>query len=250
MSDISLKLKANELGKDLENLAEETEAELNDAVKNLAHAAYAQLAARVQAMKMNAQNRQAYLKGLDFMDLGENSYLITLNGDWPNMLEEGFSGYDMKDSLLNSTKTVTEGSRAGQSWVQKNKKDGSKFAHVPFQQKPFAVSGDLQQDLKAMTARNMEGAEQRLTKTFKDPSGKPISGKVATARSENPLLDRVTKYQKVSESGRVQSIYMTFRTISENSEGWRHPGFGGYGLFEEIESYVETELDRIIEILL
>lgn len=253
MADISLFMKAKELGKSLEKLAPQVEGELQAAVQNLAFATHASMVAKIQSMRMNPKNRQDYLRGLHFKDLGNDNYLIYLDGEWANKLEDGFGPFNMKDTLLNSQKTVEVGSRAGQPWVQQNAQ-GKKYAAVPFEHKPYsgdAGSGDLGADIKKMTALNSAGKSQKLTKTFKDIDGNPIAGKVATVtETDNPNLKGLTKYQHVHASGRVSSVYMTFRYISENSDGWQHPGHSGYQIFKEAEEYVDAEMGNILKTIL
>jgi uncharacterized alkaline shock family protein YloU len=53
MSDISFKIRAEALGKTIEELAPKVEQEINEAVKNLAHAAYTAITAKVQSMSIN-----------------------------------------------------------------------------------------------------------------------------------------------------------------------------------------------------
>lgn len=252
MSDISLKLTAEKLGKDLEDISGRVEEELNQAVRDLSQAAYASMVAQIQQTKMDPNNRADLLRGLKFDDLGDNSYLIYLEGNWANMLEGGFPPYDMKQTLLSSNKRVAVGQRAGEPWVRTSKQ-GKKYAAVPFDVKKTSagMSGDLSADLKQMFAKNRQGKEQRLTKVFKDELGNPLSGKVATASHEsNPFLQRVAKFQKVYESGRTSSIYMTWRMVHEDSPGWQHPGFEGHNFFEETERQIESELENILQTLL
>ncbi len=252
MSDISLKLRAEALGKAIENLAPQVEQELNYAVKNLAYAAHASMVAKIQSMNLNPKNRADYLRGLKISNLGNDSYLISLDGDWANKLEEGFPSYDMKETLLKSSKTVGVGPRAGLPWVRTSK-EGKKYAAVPFEHKQsFPTSGgDLGKDIGEMFAINAKGQVQQLNKIFKDIDGNPVSGKVATITgAANPNFEGLTKYQHVSPKGNVSSVYMTFRFISENSSGWIHPGFSGYQIFKEAEEYVKNELDSIIQTLI
>lgn len=254
MADIEITVIADELGKSLKNLAPQVEAELQAAVGNLAQAAYAAMVAKVQKMSLDPKNRQAYLKALKFQDLGDATWLIYLDGDWPNKLESGYGSYSIKDLLLKSQKIVQVGTRSGQPWVQKNKK-GKKFAHVPFEHKPFSgekMSGDLGEDIKKIMASNRQGQMQPITETFKDLEGKPLQGKVAQAGEHptNPNLSGLVKYQTVSPSGKVSSIYMTYRTVSEDSAGWTHPGHNGYQLFKEAEDYVKSELRNILDTIL
>lgn len=252
--DLSLKLTAEKLGKSLENLGDQLEDQVNEAVKNLANAAYASMISQIQASKMEAKNRQDYLKGLQFEDLGNNTYLIVLDGDWANKLEDGFPAFDLKSKLLQSNKTVEVGSRAGQKWVREG--ENGKYAAVPFEHKPYAAgSGDMAADIKKLSAMNRQGQQQRLTKTFKDNFGNPIAGKVASVRGKDlpegvsKHLAGVTKYQHTYENT-TQSIYMTYRFVSENSSGWYHPGWKGWHFFDQAERDVEMELENIVKNLL
>lgn len=250
MTDISMKFLADKLGKDLENISKTLETQLNQAVADAANAAYANIIANAQQQLTGT--RQDYLKSLNFTKLGDNSYLISLEGKHANAIEDGFVGFDMKTGMLNSTKIVQVGSRAGEKWVKKNK-EGKKYATVPFEHSPFSKvpkTGDLAKDIKKLTALNRQGIQQKLTSTFKDDLGKPLVGKVATASSEIAKLDKMTKFQHVSEKGKVSSIYMTFRRVSEDSDGWFHKGYKGLHAFEQAEAYVERELENILNTLL
>lgn len=252
MSDISLKVRADKLGKSLENLAPRVEAEINQAIESLAHAAYTKMVATVQASRLSDPNKTNYLKNLKFEVLGNNTYLIYLEGEWPNKLENGTGSYSLRELLLKSQKIVQVGSRAGQPWVQKNK-EGGKFAHVPFDHKASAPTGDLSKDIKSLMALGRNGVAQPIGKTFKDEFGKPLQGKVAQVSKgdvTNPNLAGLVKYQHVHKSGKVSSTYMTFRTISEHSRDWVHPGLAGLNVFQDAEEEVTKEMDNILKVLL
>jgi hypothetical protein len=262
MADISFKIRAEALGKSLENLAPKVEEEINMAVKNLAQAAYTAMVSKMQGMSANPKNRQDYLKSLKFEELGENSYLIHLDGEWANKLEKGFSSYSMKEILLGSTKIVQVGPRTGQPWVQKAK-DGHKFAYVPFDHHPYSkdVGGDLGSDIGKLMGTSMDGTKKSILDTFTGLDGKPIDS--GTGKNTRPVarvkelpegmnknLLGMAKFQKVQEDGKVSSVYMTWRAISETGKDWKHPGFAGYQLFEEAERYVAEEMDNIIRTVL
>lgn len=251
MADLSIRISAQKLGKSLENLSKEVEEGIQGAVKNLANTAYASMVAQVQASSMSPTNRQDMLRGLQFMDLGDNTYLIYLDGDWANKLEDGFGSYSIKDELLKSKKKVAVGERAGQDWVRKSKA-GKKYAAVPFEHKPYAAqAGDLDSEIKKMKAFNRQGEMQDITQTFFDNFGKPIAGKVASVKNaDHPFLQGLTKYQHVSESGNVSSIYMTYRMVHQDSPGWQHPGFGGFHFFDKAEQEIEKELENIVKAFL
>ena len=252
MADFSLKFRADELGKSIAGIGKQLEDELDSAVADLAHGAYAKIAADAQSKIGNPDSRQEYLKGLEILELGSGSYLVTLQGERANKLEEGYDSYSLKESLLSSNKVVQVGPRAGQPWVQKNQENGQKFAHVPISMRPASkeAGNDLGKEIQAMMGKNNQGRQQRITKIFRDATGKPIEGRVASGISDNPLLDKVTKYQKVSKNGNVSSTYINYRTVAESSSGWQHPGHDGYNLFKDAEEWVAAELDNIIGTLL
>ncbi len=253
MSDFNVRFIADSLGKSVEKASEKVVAELNQAVKNLAHAAHASVIAHVQGSRMAQSNRRDYLKGLNFDQIGDNSYLISLDGEWPNKLEEGFPAYDMRQVLLASQKVVGVGPRAGQPWVRLNK-DGGKYAAVPFEHRPHAGKPtDLAAQIKNLFAMNRQGVVQEMSKTFTDDFGKPLAGKVATVLpgAEVPKnLENLAKYQHVSKSGRVSSLYVTYRMVSEDGKGWQHPGHPGNHIFKKVEAELQKELENIIRVLL
>lgn len=256
MSDkfsIDVEAALERFGKSLENLGSELEEQVNVAVRDIAYATHAEIVAKAQT-GLNA-TRNDYLKALEFVDLGDNSYLISLNGSWANQLEKGYGSYNLTEKLLKSQKIVDVGSRSGEPWVQKAQ-DGHKFAHVPLHKNPTAKggrSGDLAAQIKNMKATNASGRKQKITSVFKDVNGNPQQGKVAIGRSENPYLDQLVKYQKTmvnEKTGKAQtsSIYINYRTISEIAEPWMHPGFEGLHAFEDAQAYVEKQLNDFIVI--
>lgn len=258
MSEINIKLKAQALGKDLEELAYEAEEELKEAIHNVVQSGYASIVGSAQ-LELHS-SRKDYLSGLKLHEIGENEYLIILDGKFANALESGYSSYDVKKGMMNSKKIVNVGPRSGLPWVQESKEDGHKFAHVPFQHKPFskeAASADLGAAIRKLKAFNRQGVEQKFTKLFTDESGSPLQGKVAVVNKVKgfPELDRITKYQKTytnEKTGKesVQSLYMTFRTISENGGGWEHPGYEGLKAFDDAEQWMDTQIDEILNRLL
>lgn len=243
--------------KQLEQASDQVIGEIKGAVKDLANAAYANIVASAQSKLKTT--RLDYLKGLKFDSLGDDTYLISLEGQFPNAIEDGWGPFNMKDKMLSSTKTVQVGSRAGQPWVQKGKK-GQKYAHVPFEKKPFSKdlpTGDMASMIKKFKAVNAKGRVQNFTSIFKDEGGKPIEGKVASVRNTGiPGLENVTKYQKIytnTNTGKqvTSSVYLTFKTVSELSpaDAWYNKGFAGAHFFKETEDFVEEQMNNILKLL-
>lgn len=242
------------IGKDIQDSLDSIKSDINQAIKDAAYAAYASIVANAQA-KLH-DTRLDYLKGLTIVDLPGNAYLISLEGNWPNKIEDGYSAYNMQEVLLASQKMVEVGRRSGQPWVQiaKDKKTGEehKYAYVPFHRNPSAKGkgSNMADAIKEMTAINAQGRQQRLTKTFKDKEGNPLEGKVAIGRSDDAKLDHLVKYQKVymTSSGkpRTESIYINYRAISEIGKPWIHSGYSGAHFFQEAEGELKKQIDAIV----
>ena len=82
-----------------------------------------------------------------------------------------------------------------------------------------------------------------------------MQGKVASIKDTGVKnLDGVTKYQKtyINKSGKetTQSLYMTYRIVHEDSDGWHHPGYAGLKGFDEAERWLDSEIDNILETLI
>lgn len=249
--EFEVKMKALDLGLEIDRLSDSLQKQLKDDVKNLAHAAYAKIVAEAQA-KLQSTG-QDYLKNLKFEQVGSDGYIIYLDGG-VDYLEDGYSSFDMKPGILKSNSKVSKGSRAGQPWVRESK-DGHKYAVVPFEHQPFSKApqgANMADAVKKLTAKNSRGRKQKITSIFKGKDGKPLEGKVAVARSDDPLYDQLTKYQKVitTKTGKqkVQSTYVTYRIVSELQSGkWIHPGFEGLGAFAQLEKYVDEQLTKILQ---
>lgn len=259
-------INAEALKRGLTQIALSKVEEIRQAVKDTAHAAYASIIAKAQS-KLTSTRRD-YLSGLQFETISPDNYVIYLDGNWPNGIEDGWAPYDMKQQLLKSRKVVTQGSRAGQPWVQKGKKQ-QRYAHVPFEHgtgNGASGASDLAGVIKNLKAHNLKtGKMQRMGSTFKDASGKVLQGKVATFRYppeeaamglSHPRLEGVTKYQKTVKNlqgkMRTKSLYVTYRTISDLSPSnkWQNKGFAGLNAFSDAEKYVESEIENIIRTIL
>lgn len=194
-------------------------------------------------------SRAEYVRGLQetrsFKQTGKMSYEISLIGQLANMMELGFSSYDMKPGLL-----------AGPS--AKVSATGKRYATVPFTHYPGANTPDrsnrvpnYKADLaKIMKAYNMAGV-------FKSKSGRPLTGKVATAKNTSaivnkmkphhtaPIFEGMTKTQK----GSSHSTYTTFRRVSQSSlpESWIHPGVAAKLIMPQVVAWAEKRIGLILQ---
>lgn len=230
-------MRAEELGKSLENASKEIQAAVQIAVAQTARATFNN-GVRLVNQKLKT-SKADYLNNFFLDKLSDTSYVIWLQGKIPNMIESGFDSFDIKEGLLRSTKAKTG-------------KDGKKWITVPFRIKPFSTAPlNLRQTLIRENAlQNIKN--QGLLKSIK-VGGNALQGIVAklknTGRSET---EGMVKIQKTYEK-RTSSTYMTFRRVSENSPAysWLHPGWRpGAQIFPAMEQYLTSEIDNIIQKLL
>jgi hypothetical protein len=222
----------------MENLAPSVEREVSKAIQETAAAAYATIVAKANA-KLHS-TRSQYLQGLTFEDLGDNQFLISLEGKWAEALEDGYPSFDMSKGLLNAKNVKTA-------------KDGHKYTHIPMERKIEAPAGaaNMVDAIKAMSATNAAGRKQSMADLFTNAQGNPIVGKVATSKSENPMLNNLVKYQsRDADTGNIRSIYINYRTISENGKPWINKGFSGIKAFDDAEAEIISKIDQIIKDLM
>jgi hypothetical protein len=214
--------------------------------------------------------KMTYMNALSFKEDG-GVYTISLDPS-ANHLETGYMGFSMKEGMLSSEAIVKTGKRAGEKWVRTGK-DGSRYAAVPFEHNPSArtdmdqkiqiglggetTKGDLRRDMKALMAafgangllkdaagQNVQGKAWTMTKSQEGPqwSFKDAMGNTSTrTQMASPLLSGLTKIQSGNKSA-----YLTWRIVSDKSDGWRHPGFSGIAVFPELNTWVSNTLDQKI----
>lgn len=254
--EIIIELEAAKLGKSLQYISEAAVNAIQNAVRDLAHATFAEIVSKAQSSLHTT--RLDYLKGLRFDIIGPNEYFIHLDGKIPNDIENGWAPYSNKENLLKSTKRVSIGKRAGQPWVQKAK-DGSRYAFVPFERKlstPIKGASDLAGLLGGIKMKNAAGNMQKLTSIFKDVNGSPINGQVAVVKNlGDSIFNNLVKYQSVTkgEDGKVsiKSTYMNYRTVSDKGNSrWMNKGYGGLKAFDAAEAHVRQEVQNILQTIL
>ncbi|MNW28251.1 hypothetical protein D3C74_50730 [compost metagenome] len=182
--------------------------------------------------------RTDYLLGLnadDSIEMEAFGGSLTLRGKWPNMLESGFSAFDMKDGF-------------GKSSKKKMKKDGGWYMTIPMRHTTpgtvgSAVGGQAMPDDIYAQARLLSGG-QRLRGTEKSyPAQTSWTGYQHKSGKFEGMQRNQMDYEKVK-----QSAYFTFRRVSDKSDdaSWKHPGFVGIKAIEEVEPWTRATFQRVL----
>lgn len=236
--EIKVSIEAEKLGKSLDNLSKELEQALYNAVDELAFAAKDR-AIQLAQSKLKT-TREDYINGLTLEKIDENIWLLSLQGDLPNAVEDGWPSFDQKSGLINGPK-----SKIG--------KNGSRYNTVPFQIRPYSETPLNQRSSNLRDIAKSIIKERKLDRIFKDTNtGLPKQGIVARVRNTGIKdLEGMVKVQKTYNKI-TQSQYFTFRRVSSNSDPskWIHPGYNGARIFPMIEEFIKSELEHILSKLL
>ena len=201
--------------------------------------------------------RTSYMQGLTLSSPGEikekQLATVELHGALNNMIEQGASSWDLRDTLLAKNPKKRTG------------KNGNTYAFIPFRQ---ATPGNY----GAMPEKVYEEAK-KLAPTMTSPGGTtPNGGKASTswgARLQSGLAPKAKdhhttdvyagmyRYAKTYKSA-TGSQYKTFRTISSRTStdpsakgnrhpaSWIHPGFEARNFLKLAGEFIEKHAEGII----
>jgi hypothetical protein len=206
-------------------------------------------------------SRDIYIQGLrqaESFKASESAmgmkFEISLVGEMPNNFEFGMGSFDMK--------TVRPGWLGGMR--AKIGKDGKKYVTIPMRHstgsgarmgytgKAAAIEGP---NLKTQLRRAVK--QYGLDKMVMTATGQVAEGTVARipkGAPVHPYLKGMVRTQKALDvpKWRGSGQLTTFRRLSENSKpsAWIHPGLKAANLLPEVESWLDSQLDRVIEMIL
>ncbi|MCH9839316.1 hypothetical protein K0U83_26880 [bacterium] len=197
-----------------------------------------------------------YVAGIDYREHNDK-VVISLAGRVPNMIEQGWSGGDMRTWLLSGPKARTA-------------KDGSRYATVPFRHGTPGTGG---RNVGREMPKPIHNAAKKLMPTLSRPTS-PTGARGATqyggrlkphARMRKATRDILERKEKPWHATSVymgmireqktygkatQSQYMTFRRISSKvkrgEKHWVHPGITPRHFAKQVQSYVEGMASSII----
>lgn len=226
------------------------------------------------------RTEQDYVRGIQPVEMttGEGVVVasVTLLGSWPNMLEEGFAPYDMRDTLLGPNVPVVPRGERGKHLS----KSGGYYRTISFrmtgptstgrnaQKVTDAYAKQLGEERARKLGRQAWRAMKKLEAGTSNPGEKTKWGeRLKTAgtaldvrgRSHKlitnadgsktlvrhggkehavPLFEGAMRQQQTYQRA-TQAFHGTMRTISTGQpEGWIHPGYAGARLLPEVEHYI------------
>lgn len=187
-------------------------------------------------------SRPLYLQGLDFnsvvypFDNDSFAGAVILRGKFPNMLESGFSSFDMKVGFSKSTRKHPS-------------KDGGWYLTIPLRHSTpnsFMYGKPMSKKIYAQAKKLGHMESLRVY------GGQTTSWNGYMRKSNiDDSLTRIIKSYRNTNTGKTfnQSQYLTFRRVSDKSDplSWWHPGFSGVKMAQQLEPYATQIFKAEIE---
>lgn len=185
--------------------------------------------------KLNS-SRPLYLMGLDFNSVvypyGNNAFCgaVELHGKLPNMLETGFSSFDMKVGFSKSSKAI-------------QKKGGGWYLTIPLRHSTpgsFMYGSPMSKSIYSQAKKL--GNREHLS--FPGAGNTSWTG----YRHKNKIHDGLTRIIK-NYNNTSQSQYITWRRVSDKSDpkSWMHPGYAGIKVAEKLGPFANDTFSKLLE---
>lgn len=191
-----------------------------------------------KAQQKLSSTRMQYLMGLDFKDSvqfpyngNSNEGAVILKGKLPNMIEDGYAPFDMKDGFALSSK-------------KKPTKSGGWELTIPIRHgtpKTFEWGKPMEKEIYAQAKK----LKHLGSLSIKDGQVTSWAG----YQHKNNVYDGLTRVIK-DYGGTKQSQYVTFRKVTDKSEpnSWMHPGYKGVHIADELKPYAKRTFEHALKI--
>jgi len=208
-----------------------------------------------------------YLQAIQPIDVGKNTWTISLVGEIAHLIENGAPRLDMRTTLLGPNVPVAPMGKKG----KRENKDGGFYRAIPFRHKnmskglPYAGRqgtlnrGSLNQKVLARAkaiGRNVHREAKNLTSTTTQAYGGRAKKGTRLAAGLAPKLKAhhktdiyagMIKQSKTYEKA-TQNTYMTFRTISTNvTEGWIRKPLPARHYAEDVNTFVSKMIPKALD---
>jgi len=221
-------------------------------------------------------SKEAYVDGIQPVEVLPRMRVIALVGWLPNAIENGAEPYDMRETLLGPGSTIrrqgkkgayasvpfrhgTPGSR-GQSGTPMGAAygpthSGSRRAGDLMSPQGARELGTRIYDMAKRLSPTKVGQGQRTRWGERLPAGFAPLLRGANPAHPDPRMRQGHKTdiyagmvrERHTYEKATQTQYMTWRTISEASpQGWIHPGIEAHHLVDQVSAYVDRIVPRVI----
>lgn len=241
MADIKIDIGTNidEIGKSVDELSQQMVKDVQTAVGQLSRNVENEAIRLAQERLFSTSNH--YIQSIKREQVGDNVWVISIDDEFSEHLENGFNGFDMKPGFLKSDKA-------------KKDKDGNSYLDVPIQQHPFSKqkSSTKVTDMRSAVESVLKDNNVKKRVEEFDANSKGLSRYGNVTRFSNIKDRRVAGLVKITPPGSKSGQYLLFRRVSKNSpqDSWNHPGYQGANIFPDLEKYAKKQLDVILKNIL
>lgn len=222
---IKINIDVAKLAAEFKEFVVEVEQDLNKAVANLATITHAKVVEDAQNELQST--RKKFIDSLGFEEIADGVWVISVDQEGL-FVEEGIpENTDMKPGLLKG--------------ATKTSKDGNRYRAIPFDYgKAPSQQTSYTKGIVAQIKQNLKKEGVPFKKIETNANGSPKLGKLhefdfggdkgrlgGPGKGNTPIMNGVTIYQSMTQSGNVRRDILTFRTVSSGpaSAGkWVHPG--------------------------
>lgn len=195
---------------------------------------------QTEAQRKLKSSRPLYLQGLSFDSViypydSPFSGAVMLKGTLPNMLEKGFSAFDLKIGFGKSRRITKT-------------KSGGWYLTIPYRHSTpgsFMYGQSMSKDVYGVVKKLNPYKSGLGNTTLSWPGAGDTSwtGYQHKTNKYNGMVRIVKSYQKTT-----QSQYMTFRKVSNNSDpmSWWHPGYNGVKIAESLMPFAKKTFVDIL----
>lgn len=198
-------------------------------------------------------SRMDYIQGIQPLEVGLDGVSLIISGALPVMVEEGWDGRLLHETLLRLDAPGAKKIRVS--------KEGHRYRHIPFRQKTprasmqggqpmgsqFQPRGGLSREAPKTIISNSADLGKMIAKKARSlkageqlPAG--LAPKLRPHHTTDVFAGMKVNLQPVEGKGgkvRYQRTYTTFRTISENvTDKWYHPGIEARNFLDDVHRYV------------
>ena len=190
-----------------------------------------------------------YINGIQPVEVLDDAAIITLVGQFPNLLEQGMESVDMHDTLLGPNVPVVPAGERGKH----ERADGGYYRAIPFRHRvgdKGAGFGNPYKGHEAVADAAKLGRQvYQQAKKLAGSTSNPYGGTKGGGRLPAGLAPKLKPHhatdifagmqrQRKTYERATQSQYTTFRTISTGSPGWIRPATPGLHLAAQVSEYV------------
>ena len=212
---------------------------VNQAVNGIAQATTSKWIEAVQRAKLWSGEKDAYAKTITYRMTGDFSAVVESDYKYAQDIETGRPPRDLKKMLQTSMKVRVS-------------KDGSRYLIIPFRHNADTVPAQA----KSMSLSTITGHGRRLSGTgaFSLSTKAPATVRQRSYNWGDRLMGAgvprnqqgMVRMNTATGEGKKSSAYLTFRVMSEKSNGWITKAQPGQFIVREVAKEMQPEAEAYI----